>query len=130
MNQDVHAKALKAAAKVAFSIALVGCASAEPDAATQSAAVVDGDGEANPCDATLAEAFPEPGGYQWEPVAQTAEVVACCKAELGEHDFMSSYRWDCCVAFDPKTGESAFSGGACTPWGPPVPPSFGKRAIA
>jgi len=86
------------------------------------------------CEAVLAAAFPTPGDYQSMPVAQSKEVVACCDEELTTNGVMSMYRWDCCVAYDPEVTPEphrGFSnpehGMACTPWGPPVPPSM-KRA--
>lgn len=92
-------------------------------------------GPAKPsCDVVLASAFPTPGDYQWEPVAQSKEVVACCDEELTNKGSSSTYRWDCCVAYDPEATpdpNGGFAnpqhGMACTPWGPPVPPSM-KRA--
>ncbi|MBX3209156.1 MAG: hypothetical protein KF764_29250 [Labilithrix sp.] len=164
-----HGAALKAAAKVAFSMALLnGCSSAdgvfgdeaEGDEAVSSESAVtsgspktgapkralgkkpcpseDGAEPAKPsCEATLTAAFPTPGNYQWEPVAQSKDVVACCDEELTKNGAGSEYRWDCCVAYDPTVdpeGRGPRSGGthgmACTPWGPPVPPSMkrGRRA--
>lgn len=92
------------------------------------------------CQATLAAAFPNPGGYQWEPVPQPTAVVTCCDEELTKHDASTEYRWECCVAYDESaTGEKDEDGHvnpfslptgmhshamACTPWGPPVPPSM------
>ncbi len=152
MRNDVHLAALRAAARVAFSVASVamvnGCASEEAssDSASNESALASKDDakpapDATPskpskpssCEAVLASAFPEPGPYQWEPVPQSAEVVACCADELESHGAMTPYRWDCCVAYDPATvppGEEPMLGGgpgfACTPWGPPVPPSMDR----
>lgn len=177
MRSDVHFAALKAAARVAFSMSvpvvlLNGCASALEPAETAESGITSDDelaasgskrGEANEgkdtpssssradagaeepdacakadsappkqsCDATLAAAYPTPGDYQWEPVAQSSDVVACCDEELGKTNGMSQYRWDCCVAYDPAQSSDAGPntlhakhGMACTPWGPPVPPSM------
>jgi hypothetical protein len=134
MRNDVHAAALKAAAKVAFSVAFLnGCGSAaEPaeEAATNENAIHSDGCPSTGCDALLEAAFPKPGDYQWEPVPQSKQVVACCERELAKHDAATKYRWDCCVAFDPETGHHASQdhGLACTPWGPPVPPAM--RAVA
>jgi hypothetical protein len=156
MRNDVHFAALRAAAKVAFSVASValvnGCASDAADdtrgddtASNEAALASKGETkapcpDAKPskpsCEAVLASTFPVPGDYQWEPVRQSAEVVACCDKELTTHGAQSNYRWDCCVAYDPNTvpaGEvppSSSSGDhalACTPWGPPVPPSMNRN---
>ncbi|MDF2693069.1 MAG: hypothetical protein K0S65_1452 [Labilithrix sp.] len=163
----VHAAALKAAAKVAFSMALLegcsspgalggGAASSDDEAVTNESAIATGSPSASSpkptrslgkkpcpstedagpakagCDVTLAATFPTPGPYQWEPVAQSKEVVACCDEELAKNGAGSNYRWDCCVAFDPDANPngqglgSESHGLACTPWGPPVPPSMGR----
>jgi hypothetical protein len=173
MRSDVHFAALKAAARVAFSVALpaatvlTGCSSAggllgeeeSDDAVSNESAIAanasnaagsrpkrslgkkpcptttEDAGPAKPsCEATLAATFPTPGDYQWEPVAQSKEVVACCDEELTKNGASSAYRWDCCVAYDPAATpdpNSGFTnsshGMACTPWGPPVPPSM-KRS--
>jgi hypothetical protein len=134
MRNDVHAAALKAAAKVAFSVAFLnGCGSAaEPaeEPTTKENAIVSEDCPGAGCDALLEAAFPIPGDYQWEPVAQSKQVVNCCERELAKNGAESKYRWDCCVAFDPATGHQASTEHfvACTPWGPPVPPAM--RAVA
>jgi hypothetical protein len=152
MRTDVHFAALRAAAKVAFSMALLnGCSS--PDGVLGSTDKPEGDGEessasnesaitsavkdcpnqpAPSCAAVLASTFPKPGDYQWKPVAHPSNVVACCDKELTQNGSQSNYRWDCCVAFDAKDpdsvplrqGEHAM---ACTPWGPPVPPSMDRN---
>jgi hypothetical protein len=150
MRTDVHFAALRAAAKVAFSISLLnGCSSAdalgsddklegdEGVASNESAinaAVKDcPDHPAPSCAAVLASAFPKPGHYQTEPVPQPANVVACCDKELSKEGSGTEYRWDCCVAFDPKDPNGTPLGDgkhvwACTPWGPPVPPSMDRLA--
>jgi hypothetical protein len=171
MRPDVHAAALRSAAKLVFgmaSLSLVACtadpteeSSASDNALTNSKGDANGstnngntgdngNGETNPtnepttpeCKATLASAFPQPSGYEWKPVPQSPDVVACCDQELTKHDAMTKYRWDCCVAYDPATvpagqkpkgiGFSDGHGMACTPWGPPVPPSMNrmKRRLA
>ncbi len=152
MRNDVHFAALRAAAKVAFSVASVamvnGCATDDTgdDTAANEAALASKDAktpsaDTKPtkpgkpsCESILASTFPVPGDYQWEPVPQSAEVVACCNKELAEHGAGTPYRWDCCVAYDPNAlspGEepsvpSADHWPACTPWGPPVPPSIDR----
>jgi hypothetical protein len=174
MRNDVHLAALRAAARVAFSVASValvsGCSSAEdssksdePSASNDNAAYgeetassesavigrpsrpsrprppcTDASAPKPTCEQVLASKFPVPGDYQYEPVAQPADVVACCDQELTKHGSASKYRWDCCVAYDPAkvpAGEDPpgpFSGNhglACTPWGPPVPPSMARRDL-
>lgn len=157
MRSDVHFAALRAARKIAFSVTSValvsGCSSSDGspsktgESTDESVSAVSGSfakksgqdaGPAKPsCQEVLASAFPVPGDYQWEPVAQPADVVACCDEELSETKGHSKYRWDCCVAYDPDalSGEAAppspFAGKhgmACTPWGPPVPPSMDRLA--
>ena len=174
MRSDVHHAALKAAAKVAFSVALLnGCSgvdalrgaeSADGDEALSNEAAIAASSTKKPaqksgtkkpaaaepcpdagteadaapakpsCEALLAATFPIPADYKWEPEPQSKDVVACCDEELTTKDAMSTYRWDCCVAYDPTATPDPNVGSgmnehamACTPWGPPVPPSM-KRA--
>jgi len=142
MRPDVHAAALRSAAKLVFGMAsLVACTkeTSEDATTTDNSAVTSATKKKNDdcCTEKLKETFPTQGGYQWTPVPQSADVVACCDKELTKHEASSKYRWDCCVAYDPATvpdgGEPegiGFSGGhgmACTPWGPPVPPAMKRR---
>jgi hypothetical protein len=155
--RTVHADALKAAAKVAFSVALLdGCAGATkgvsgtPDpGGSEAVTSTNGsdkkhdagnadasDGQPLSCDAVLAETFPAPDKYQWQGVPQSAEVVSCCDAELTAKGDASRYRFECCVAYDPAVSDGGADGvlaqkhgSACTPWGPPVPPAM-KRRVA
>lgn len=147
MRTDVHFAALRAAAKVAFSMALLnGCSNAaavdnEEDAtgadksdealASSEAAMTSPDCPDHTCSSVLSSTFPKPGDYRWEREPRSKRVVECCKKELRNHEAQSKYRWDCCVAYNPETGESAADGAegwACTPWGPPVPPSMERLA--
>jgi|GEM_PF-2294603 len=90
------------------------------------------------CEATLAAAFPEPPEFAFEPEGQSKDVVACCDAELAEKGPSSPYRWACCVAHDAEVHpDDAWTsmlqtkhGTACTPWGPPVPPSMARTRRA
>jgi hypothetical protein len=155
MRRDVHLAALKAAGKVAFSVAfLAGCSSAnETEANTDDQALrarVDAghaghDGASSDggspscekkftCDDLLNAAFPTPGNYPGTQIATTPQVQSCC------HDLLVGFessiegrvgsfehRWDCCE----NHGESNEGiGFACTPWGPPVPPAMKPRARA
>ncbi len=142
MRRDVHLKALKAASNVAFSIALVGCASATPDAQTSDDPTASSTNESElrkkhpkschdagqplDCHQVVDEAFPTAGSYPGKKQDVSEEVAACCDTLLaggwtdagaGEH------RWDCCAnaAHPDKVGI------ACTPWGPPVPPAMRRR---
>lgn len=163
MRPDVHALALRSAAKLVLGMASLAtvttACSAEAtdetgastdavmtkndtnDKATNDNAILDnglggtGAQTTAECKETLASAYPHPGGYQWKPVAEPADVVACCHEELVAHGAGSHYRWDCCVAYDPNAtpstgasdGTQSFEqsiGWACTPWGPPVPPAM------
>ena len=170
MRSDVHHAALEAAAKLAFSVALLnGCSGADAlrgaespdgeDAASNESAIAASEtkkpapkkpaapapcpdagtaADAAPakpsCEALLAATFPDPAMYKWEPEPRSKDVVACCDEELTTNGAASTYRWDCCVAYDPAAAPDANAGFrtnehwmACTPWGPPVPPSM-KRA--
>lgn len=156
MRPEVHAAALRSAAKLVLGMASlatlnIGCSSetAEGETASNDSAVTTTEkaacaepkkpAEPTACGAVLHAAFPDPSGYAWEPVKQSAEIVSCCKAELIEHDAMTPFRWDCCVAFDAAAQEDPDTefpttvahtpgiGTACTPWGPPVPPSMKRK---
>jgi hypothetical protein len=131
MRTDVHDAALKAAAKVAFSLAFLnGCGvptTSEP-ASTESAL------EGKPCcDATLEAAFPNPPGPDSKPVTATKEILACCTAELDTDGFEAKHRAQCCYDLVDESGDGGWPNGplaghvACTPWGPPVPPAFDRR---
>lgn len=158
MRPEAHAAALRSAAKLVLGMASiatfnVGCSSeTSEETAANDSAVTTTDAEktcegkptttptpAPACGAVLNAAFPKKDGFTWQPHAQSAEVVACCRAELAEHDFASPHRWDCCWAFDPAeqkdpntewpttVAQTAGLGLACTPWGPPVPPSMNRK---
>ncbi|MBS2020066.1 MAG: hypothetical protein JST00_44815 [Deltaproteobacteria bacterium] len=152
MRSDVHQAALRAAAKVAFSMAFftVGCAAAtdpvdEGEALGDEPETTESDiSKAKPkaskvatkgcskkpkpsCGELVNAAFPTEGFYPGTKQNVSKEVQACCvelltnpgDAGLG----MTAHRWDCCANATP----GADIGMACTPWGPPVPPSMGRR---
>lgn len=155
MRTDVHASALRAAAKVALSVAILeGCGGAttpvdtkgvEPVTAggdtTTPAPGASGSGSAsgsrpvtpapagtttNPsCDAVINAAFPSDGQYPGTKQLVSAEVQSCCVALLGKSDAPGIHRWDCCANLPENAPASVNI--ACTPWGPPVPPSMKRR---
>jgi hypothetical protein len=143
MRHDVHLAALRAAAKVAFSMALLnGCAAEDPtEPSTQGAASQDLTGPSGSsandtgadrshanCAEILSCAFPGPDEYGTPPTPESSEVVACCDQALGGHNIGGAHRWACCAAYDPAEGKDHTGASkhvmACTPWGPPVPPSI------
>ncbi len=173
MRPDVHQAALKAAAKVAFSVVFLnGCggsveqpapsgsrpgpaeaaggkapatASNEPGVATSTqpshatespatpgvddAGVDSASSQPQTCNALLAATFPTPSDYKWTPEPRSKEVVACCLYVLTNEQAPTPYHWDCCVAYDPDSSSTPLNQNpatriACTPWGPPVPPSM------
>jgi hypothetical protein len=141
MRHDVHFAALRAAAKVAFSMALLnGCASEEAtDGTGSNASDLTGGASSGSSGATssggacaeiLSCAFPGQDRYGTPPTPESAEVVACCDKELDGLDKGegTSHRWACCAAYDPAEGKKHTGASkhlvACTPWGPPVPPSI------
>ncbi len=96
------------------------------------------DAAAPSCSTLLASTFAAPAwadfhDYRWEkkPVpAYSAQVKTCCEQGLGVGDNANwdfSHRWECCnlLGGGTSTGEGAPI--ACTPWGPPVPPSMARR---
>ena len=145
MRSDVHSAALRAAAKVAFSVAfLAGCSSpAEGENADGTPANTDesdiksgkksscgseADAATPPklsCDQIVAAAFPTEGNYPGKKQSVSAEVQTCCDELLVKSGGLSHHRWDCCANLPADAGQSV--GIACTPWGPPVPPSMPSR---
>jgi hypothetical protein len=163
MRSDVHSAALRAAAKVAFSVAFIGgCAAeavdadpattpdgtepattAEADLSSKKTKKKTGTSSALPsgchhedasvpklsCDQIVAAAFPTEGNYPGTKQNVSAEVKTCCAELLGDQDGgLPAHRWDCCANLPANPGQNI--GIACTPWGPPVPPSMKRRAIA
>ena len=149
MRHDVHAAALGAASRVAFSILLAGCAGAtttteapldssstqsdeaelrrkkachEPDAAPAKPA----------CDQVLASAFPDPNAWAGGGEDAGADVKTCCvellQSEKDPGIDRPPYHWSCCRAT--QWGAEADAGIACTPWGPPVPPAMIAVGVA
>jgi len=148
MRPDVHSQALRAAAKVAFSVVFLGgCSSA----ATQDANdALDGEGYASAdeaelrsgchktrdaaapklsCEQVVASAFPTEGDYPGAKQSVSAQVQTCCVELLEKSQgALAEHRWDCCANLPADAGQSA--GIACTPWGPPVPPRMKRRSLA
>lgn len=137
MKYEAHIAALRAASKVAFSVAvLAGCAeqsAADPasddpsqESEVKGASACDG-GKKFTCDDLVNAAFPTPGNYPGKKVTVSKEVASCCDELLESKGAMTPHRWDCCAnttATDEKIGM------ACTPWGPPVPPAMKRRRVA
>lgn len=148
MRSDVHSRALRAAAKVAFSVVFLGgCSSAT----TQTGAndPLDGEGvdeaelksgcheppakdAAAPkltCEQLVASAFPTEGDYPGAKQSVSAEVQTCCVELLEKSQgALAEHRWDCCANLPADAGQEV--GIACTPWGPPVPPRMHRRSLA
>ncbi len=149
MQNDVHFAALRAAARVAFGVAVLGgCSGAEEpaDGSLSSASEINrapchDAGATKPkksCDEVIASAFADAGAddFVWNDPTKprapvSSEVKACCEERLGDRDggvFAMPYRWSCCAAIDDGAGDPAI-GMACTPWGPPVPPSMRRARL-
>jgi hypothetical protein len=167
MRSDVHSAALRAAAKVAFSVAFIsGCAAPgastegesdpnDPTAGyddtevstsesnlgskkkpatttTRSSALTSGchkeAGAPKPltCEQVINAAFPTEGNYPGEKQSVSVQVQTCCAEALAsETGWMMEHRWDCCANLPADAGQNLNI--ACTPWGPPVPPSMKNR---
>jgi hypothetical protein len=160
MRSDVHTAALRAAAKVAFSVTFLGgCAAAttdlaEGDPATggygsepatseadlsakgpkkKPGAKADGcrhDKDASvakpSCEQVVAVAFPTDGNYPGVKQSVSADVQTCCAELLDKSQgALAHHRWDCCANLPADAGQKVSI--ACTPWGPPVPPSMKRR---
>lgn len=166
MRSDVHSAALRAAAKVAFSVAFIGGCSApaasdlaegdlgdgtygdgvEPGtseseigskkkpstpARQRSAAPCDKHKDASApkpltCEQVVNAAFPVEGQYPGKKQSISVQVQTCCaELLLADESGMAPHRWDCCANLPPDAGQNLAI--ACTPWGPPVPPSMKGR---
>jgi hypothetical protein len=79
------------------------------------------------CDARLEAAFPDGGTFHnfATPLATDPALVACCDqiaaTSAGVEQSAILRRSGCCHV------DFAGNGAACTPWGPPVPPSMPAR---
>jgi hypothetical protein len=78
------------------------------------------------CEQVIAAAFPTEGDYPGTKQNVSSEVEACCAERLVETSGMMEHRWDCCANTGSETPSQDINL-ACTPWGPPVPPSMGRR---
>lgn len=148
MNHEVHAAALRAAARLAFSVAFVaGCSNGAADE-TQSVdsnldkATNDNGNAANTdpqpppltpaeiaCKEVLTSAF---ANYEWQengfPISH--EATECClDTAMSFWGHNSEFRNMCCGSYDASEGpkQGQISNMACTPWGPPVPPSMNRK---
>lgn len=144
MKREVHIAALRAASKVAFSVAfLAGCSAQSPDDASH-------EGDQGPaqesdvtsksaakkfsCDDIVVAAFgTKPSPFGGPKLANpSAAVKTCCRETLSKGYIESGpYRQDCCnnttlAANDPDTAKINT---ACSPWGPPVPPAMKARRV-
>lgn len=149
MHNDVSFAALRAAARVAFGVVVLGGCSGAREPADEASATESGINEkkeppchedaAKPekpsCDAVLVSAFADagPDDFVWNDPSNprppvSAEVKACCEEKLTAETatWNIPYRWSCCAAIDNGIGNPKI-GTACTPWGPPVPPSMMRR---
>jgi hypothetical protein len=152
MDKLTHFTALRAAARVAFGIAVLGgctaaateedSASTESDIKAKKAKAEDDcpsheDAGAKPdakpsCENVLASAFPDGGSFMdmQNPPQVSDEVKTCCVEHLtseSEETWKLQYRWSCCGVLDNWNNPDPKISMACTPWGPPVPPSMKRR---
>jgi hypothetical protein len=134
MRHDVHAAALGAATRVAFSILLVGCgggtttetALGDPGDPSQAQtgygesdlrtgappchadAGADADAAATDkpsCDELLAASFPDAGAWPGaDGQNASTDVKACCNEALVKDGAATRYRWSCCNAIGWGTG--------------------------
>jgi len=120
---EIHRRALRGAAAVAFTIGLVGCGGriaeepmptpttpSSPDPKTETGTIVVDAAEEVVSEVAIEDSAPE-----------TA-------ADAGCRNPASSTEWDCCQLPDDTTDLACckahgwFETEHCTPWGPPVPP--------
>ena len=152
MQPSIRKAALRAAAKLAFSVTLVGCAAHDPSAETTTdetdtanqqlrrhhpvrhagiCGTTDG-GTPNTyakqcCEDVVHASFTKTGVPRTSGAPASADTKACCSALAAFHDLdpNTMFSW-------PERAECCetlgWSGAAsCTPWGPPVPPAMRRR---
>lgn len=128
MRRAVHIAALRMASKVALTGSVLSCtaSSSTPISATPAKETVPDAGpkaeEKVSCTTVIAKAFPTEGKWPGEKQSVGADVLACCQEVLLEHQGGAPHRWDCCASIDKKDDMHLHA--ACTPWGPPTPPSY------
>jgi hypothetical protein len=147
MKRKTHLAALRMTARVAFGVALAGCsasvaqgtepnvsppmpsddrdsaADVTPDAPIDEGAEAGTSDDVTRCLAIVNAAFPGDRGTEGDTASD--EVRACCErvaawASMPEGDW-NGERWprtSCCSLLQWRGSV------ACTPWGPPMPPSF------
>jgi hypothetical protein len=142
MDQATRAKALGYAAKVAIGAAfLAACGGSESQTTQDDNAsapsddeIIKGDPACKDGLAKLKAAFPD-GDKQWYSHAKAdpkfvgdTNVTACCESMLkgGNEDLtkVGKFRTSGCCAADFTSEKAPIGVTACTPWGPPVPPSM------
>jgi hypothetical protein len=150
MDDIVRRRALNYAAKTVMSAAFLaacgGTSESEPatDDGQQASEseIISGQPSCREALATLKEVFPEGDQAWWQgktspELKGNAEVASCCQSMLkSTDDPMKSFRYQtkfrnagCCSADytavkETNDAEPFNMGSACTPWGPPVPPSM------
>jgi hypothetical protein len=96
-------------------------------------------GAAPSCEALLASTFADPAwndfrDYRWQESGNVPVVAArvkdCCRADLESTDSLAKFRWECCNLLGNGNSTGPGTPMACTPWGPPVPPSMARKARA
>lgn len=156
MRRDVHLAALGAAARVAFGLAFAAtaCKSAQPSSAETNARspgeggthadtqapstppAVTPKSPAPSCDEVIASGFPgvDPNEYVTERRSDASPALErCCTERLRVNGAQAPYRFHCCsvVDYSSKSLEDRNTiGAACTPWGPPAPPSMPSDFVA
>ena len=87
-----------------------------------------------PCPVVVDRFFPnDPDDYAPEKTISDVppDVKKCCLDALSQtasedaKKVFAAHRWTCCRVID--NPRNSYSGVACTPWGPPVPPSLARR---
>jgi hypothetical protein len=132
MNKEVHAAALRAAAKVAFSVAFITGCSSEEAASDTAPGPQESEVRSNACGdkkftcTDLVKAsFPAEGNYPGQAVASISPAVKqCCTELLIKNGSQTEHRWDCCANRNNAGASEQNVNIACTPWGPPVPPAM------
>ncbi len=128
---------LRAAAKIAFSVAAIGCRASAPSNDTpleigrpiQQPPTEPAQATVRPpvsCAELIAATFPDPGTFPGTRIDAEPELLRCCYEHIMSPEGDGPYRWACCAQLEPYPLPEL--GSSCTPWGPPTPPAMRRSA--
>jgi len=119
VHQDTFQKALIATARLTCCASLFGLACND--------SFTDSGSQIQECEEIITDKFQDSTST---PIITSKEVTDCCllaieyHTETSEDVFEWEYRNQCCEALDWPIDITA-----CTPWGPPMPPTFASKIV-